>query len=71
MEDAFSKIWEDLLSCQANKVKHAFTSLDEDAQQVVLEHLHRMVEEEGWHQEQRRCAGFALNVLQKPGELRV
>ena len=71
MENAVSRLWEDLLSCQAEKVGQAFAGLDEEAQQAVLEHLHRMVAEEGWHPEQRRSASFALNVLQNPGQLRV
>jgi hypothetical protein len=66
MDDAFSQLWDDLLSCQADDVRGAFARLDKEAQQAVFEHLQRMVSEEGWHAEQRRSASFALNALQNP-----
>lgn len=62
-EAKFENIWEDLLSRLPQRTWQAFTTLDSDQQQVVVNHLKRMVEEEGWHPEQRKSAQAALEAI--------
>ena len=62
-EAAFENIWEDLLSRVPQRTWQAFSALDSDQQQVVVFHLKRMVEEQGWHPEQRRSALAALEAI--------
>ena len=57
-------VWDQLLSRDKNQVLTAFSSLDEISQKNVLDHLSRMVKEEGWHPEQVKSAQSALNALE-------
>jgi len=66
MDDAnLEKLWNGLLSRQADRVRVAFESLAHDERKAVLEHLLRMAQEPGWHPEQRASARAALEVLQE------
>jgi hypothetical protein len=56
-------LWDQLLSRQALQVQAAFASLTSEEQTTVLVHLTRMVEEAGWHPEQRISARAALQAL--------
>jgi hypothetical protein len=58
-------LWGRLLSRQADEVRATFAGLAPDQQTAVLAHLIRMVEEEGWHPEQRQSAQAALQALGK------
>lgn len=58
-------LWGQLLSREAAQVQAAFASLALKEQDVVLTHLYRMVEEAGWHPEQRLSARAALIALSK------
>jgi hypothetical protein len=53
-------LWDALLSRDPDQIRAAFVSLDPDSQKVVIGHLHRMAEEEGWHPEQVISAKEAL-----------
>lgn len=57
------KLWNNLLSREAKKVKMAFANLDKESQQAILQHLTRMANEPGWHPEQRASAEAALITL--------
>jgi hypothetical protein len=57
------QLWNDLLSRENRLILKAFTILDKESQQAVLQHLSRMSEEPGWHPEQRISAKAALRVL--------
>ena len=57
-------VWDQLLSRDKNQVVSAFSSLDEISQKNVLDHLSRMVREEGWHPEQVISAQSALTALE-------
>lgn len=62
--DAFlEKFWDNLLSCEPQKILAAFKPLDSENRQVVLDHLNRMLNEVGWHSEQRESAQTALKAL--------
>jgi hypothetical protein len=56
-------IWGQLLSRDPVQIRKAFSVLDQDTQKGVLDHLNKMVVEEGWHPEQRASAQAALQVL--------
>jgi hypothetical protein len=61
--DPVELFWESLLSRQPDQILAAFHSVDKTTQAQVLEHLHQMVSEEGWHPEQVLSAQTALEVL--------
>jgi NADH:ubiquinone oxidoreductase subunit E len=56
-------LWNELLSRETRKVQRAFSRLDKDSQQAVLQHLTRISVEGGWHPEQRISAETALKAL--------
>jgi len=58
-------MWDQLLSRQTAQIQAAFASLALDEQEAVVTHLYRMLEEEGWHSEQRLSARAALEALAK------
>jgi hypothetical protein len=59
------ELWERLLSRQAVQIQAAFISLNAEEQNAVVAHLYRMLEEAGWHPEQRLSARAALQALSK------
>ena len=62
-QQALENVWDKLLSRNTQQVFEVFATLDEIQQQVVLDHLGRMVQEPGWHPEQRLSAQTALKAL--------
>lgn len=56
-------LWENLLSRQPGLINEAFTSLDKDQRQAVLDHLQKMINQPGWQPEQRISAQAALDKL--------
>jgi hypothetical protein len=68
MEETFlEKAWDDLLSQEPELIEARFKSLDSKSQNVVLEHLHTMVTDSGWHPVQVISAQKALDTLSKLG----
>jgi len=63
MSDSLELLWDNLLSRQPDQVQEAFGILSSMEQQAVLAHLKRMVDEPGWHSEQRLSAQAALSAL--------
>ncbi|MCD4673704.1 MAG: hypothetical protein K8R77_13655 [Anaerolineaceae bacterium] len=64
--DAFlEEFWDNLLSSEPQKILTAFKPLDSENRQVVLDHLNRMLNEVGWHSEQRESAQTALKTLKE------
>jgi hypothetical protein len=61
--DPFSLIWDDLLSCQPEKIKNAYSRLANIDQKLVLEHLQEMAEGEGWQPSQKESAEAALITI--------
>ena len=62
--DPIELLWDALLSRQVDQVRAAFSGLQPQEQQAVMEHLQRMAGEPGWHREQRISAQAALEALQ-------
>jgi hypothetical protein len=62
--DPIQLFWDNLLSRNPARIKSAFSTLDEDSKQAVIEHLKKMISETGWHPEQVKSAQIAINILQ-------
>ena len=66
MNDRFLETtWDHLLSRDPSLIRLAYASLDEESQQVVVEHLQAMTSELGWHQEQVISAEIALTAIRE------
>lgn len=66
MGEAYSKLeylWDMILSGQPGKIREAFSSLDEEKQKAILNHLQRMVAEDGWQPEQQASAQAAIDAI--------
>ena len=63
-KDQLEMLWQGLLSQVPEDIKSAFATLDLASQEIVIIHLRRMVNEDGWQIEQRIAAETALKVLQ-------
>lgn len=60
---SLEEFWEELLSRQPNRISAAYASISGLEKESILNHLHKMATEPGWHPEQRKSAQAALNVL--------
>jgi hypothetical protein len=58
--------WDGILSREKQRILFMFSSIDKMSQRSVVEHLLRMVEEEGWQPEQRQSARIALCIICDP-----
>ncbi len=67
LEAFLEQTWDGILSRETQRVGSVFDQLTKENQKVVLNHLHKMAEEEGWHPEQVKSARFALEVLEDKG----
>lgn len=63
IEVFLEKTWDGILSCETEKIQQTFSSLDEQNQLVVLEHLRKMTGESGWQPEQVKSASAALQAI--------
>lgn len=61
--DPLERLWDNLLSRQPDQIRLVFSGLTVDEQQAIRTHLLRMVEEPGWHPEQRISARAALDAI--------
>ncbi len=61
--DPLEKLWAEILSREERRIIKAFQQLDVRSQKNILNHLKKMVEEEGWQPEQQGSARTALDVL--------
>ncbi len=61
----FEELWDRLLSRDPELILPAFNSMQPDEQGLILTHLSRMIEEEGWQPSQRESARTALEVIHK------
>jgi hypothetical protein len=64
LESFLEQTWDGILSRDPQRIGIVFSSLSEENQKVVLDHLHKMVSESGWHPEQVTSAHAALNVIE-------
>lgn len=61
--EPLEKMWGELLSREQDLVILAFQKLDQENRSNVVKHLKTMVNENGWHREQKKSARFALRVI--------
>jgi hypothetical protein len=59
------EFWDDLLSEDPPRIRKAWQELTDEEASAALEHLRRMVEEEGWHPLQKQSATKALDVIRE------
>ena len=64
-EAFLAEFWNNILSRNPQKIVEAFTPLNKHDRQVVLDHLNRMLNEVGWHSEQRDSAQAALHAMEE------
>ncbi len=69
-DEWLERIWDGLLSRQAARIRATYAELDDASRREVLNHLQRMVTEEGWHPQQVKSARAALRALQSPAARR-
>ncbi len=60
---SIDEFWEALLSEEPPRIRKAWLDLTDDEAALVVAHLRKMVEEEGWHLLQKQSAGKALDVI--------
>jgi len=63
-QDPLEILWDGLLSRDEKRITYVFQLLDKPSQLEVINHLNRMVSEEGWHPEQVLSAQAALNTIE-------
>jgi hypothetical protein len=56
--------WGDMLSEEAPRIESAWQLLNIEDQNAVLDHLKRMISEDGWADVQRESAQAALSVIE-------
>ncbi len=65
-QDTFlEKTWGAILSRDKDAIQRVFFALDGESQKTVMEHLHKMATDEGWHPEQVKSAQIALRSLEQ------
>jgi hypothetical protein len=57
------EIWDDILSRHPARIKRRYDLLDTNSREEVIQHLNRMVSEEGWQEPQVISARAALAAL--------
>jgi len=55
--------WDAVLSRQPERIRAVVAPLDTATRKSVVAHLQRMIDEAGWHPEQRQSAQAALDAI--------
>jgi len=63
MSHYLEEIWDDILSRRPARIRRRFNLLDAASRQEVMEHLNRMITEDGWQEVQVTSAQTALAAL--------
>jgi hypothetical protein len=63
MMNSNKDIWGAILSRDDQKITETIKSLSDEEMEIVIEHLHRMISEDGWHPSQIESANHALQVI--------
>lgn len=58
-------IWEQLLSRNPDLIRAMYAELMTNEKKAVIQHLQKMVSEEGWHVEQVKSAKMALKAIKR------
>jgi hypothetical protein len=61
--DSIEKLWDDLLSRDAERIKQAYGQFNTDQQKEILDHLVKMTTKPGWHVEQKLSALAAIEAI--------
>ena len=67
MVEPIEEFWSEILSREPDRIRAAYEALSAKEKKAVLDHLTRMVTEDGWHPEQFVSASQALDALEKEG----
>lgn len=62
---SIEELWDNLLSRDTQLINAAFNQLTKSEQNLVLDHLHKMTQEEGWLPVQKKSAQAALSSIEK------
>lgn len=57
------QIWDGILSQDSTLILATYNDENEANQKVILSHLQKMVNDEGWHLEQKMSAQIALDCI--------
>jgi len=63
MESELERIWDGILSREPERIRATYRGLSIQDRRTVITHLHRMLDEGGWHKEQQLSAKIALEAL--------
>jgi hypothetical protein len=61
--DPLEQFWSAVLSRQPQRIRRAVRPLNAAARRALLEHLERMIREEGWLPQQRDSAQTAREII--------
>jgi len=61
-------LWTNLLSRNEADILSAFKMLNKEDKTTVINHLNKMVTEDGWHPEQVHSAEYALDLIKRNNE---
>jgi hypothetical protein len=59
------QIWNGILSRDCRLILEAYKNVERESQETIVNHLRKMVTEEGWHLEQTKSARIALDCICK------
>jgi len=63
----FQDLWTALLSSDAGLIRRVWGDLTDDEAKSVVAHLNKMVDEEGYSEEQKGAARKALEAIREAG----
>ena len=65
--DDLEDFWTTLLSGNAGLIRRVWSDLTDDEARAVVAHLKRMMEDEGYSEEQKQAAQKALEAIREAG----
>jgi len=60
-------IWNKLLSRSEDSILTTYNELNNEEKRTVIDHLKKMVTEDGWHIEQMKSTRLAITVIEEKG----
>lgn len=65
--DSLDEFWAGLLSGEAGQIRRIWNDLTDDEARAVVEHLQKMIADEGYAEEQKQAAQKALDAIREAG----
>lgn len=62
---SIEELWDSLLSREPLLISSAFNRLSHTDQKLIIKHIHKMIDEEGWLPTQKESAQIALFTIQQ------